>query len=93
MIQNSWGATWGAGGFALLPYEDYLMHATDVWVAVREEQGELVPGHAHPVACGERVRPLRAGLLVVSQRDVVSNRSGAPRYVASRLVWCGAAEL
>jgi hypothetical protein len=33
IIQNSWSANWGAGGFALLPYEDYLLHATDVWVA------------------------------------------------------------
>lgn len=33
IIQNTWGPDWGAGGFALLPYEDYLLHATDVWVA------------------------------------------------------------
>ncbi|HUG38375.1 MAG TPA: C1 family peptidase, partial [Candidatus Limnocylindrales bacterium] len=33
IVQNSWGPDWGAGGFALLPYEDYLLHATDVWVA------------------------------------------------------------
>lgn len=33
IVQNSWNRTWGAGGFALLPYEDYLLHATDVWVA------------------------------------------------------------
>jgi hypothetical protein len=33
VIQNSWGAGWGADGFAFLPYEDFLMHATDVWVA------------------------------------------------------------
>ena len=33
IIQNSWGPGWGAAGFALLPYEDYLLHATDVWVA------------------------------------------------------------
>src|SRR5262249_28015128 len=33
IIQNSWGEEWGQRGFALLPYEDYLIHATDVWVA------------------------------------------------------------
>jgi hypothetical protein len=33
IIQNSWGDTWGGGGFALLPYEDYMLHSTDVWVA------------------------------------------------------------
>lgn len=31
IIQNSWGTSWGGRGFALLPYEDYLLHATDVW--------------------------------------------------------------
>lgn len=33
IVQNSWGPEWGAGGFALLPYEDWLIHATDCWVA------------------------------------------------------------
>ncbi len=33
IVQNSWSGSWGADGFALLPYEDFLLHATDVWVA------------------------------------------------------------
>jgi hypothetical protein len=32
IVQNSWGSDWGKGGFAVLPYEDYMLHATDVWV-------------------------------------------------------------
>jgi len=33
VVQNSWGEKWGHRGFALLPYEDFMMHATDVWAA------------------------------------------------------------
>lgn len=33
VVQNSWGPMWGNNGFALLPYEDFMIHATDVWVA------------------------------------------------------------
>jgi hypothetical protein len=32
IIQNSWGTKWGKGGFAVLPYEDWLLHASDCWV-------------------------------------------------------------
>lgn len=33
IIQNSWGDNWGAGGFAVIGYADWLTHAMDVWVA------------------------------------------------------------
>ncbi len=33
LVQNSWGRDWGKGGFATLPYEDWLDSAYDAWVA------------------------------------------------------------
>ncbi len=33
IIQNSWGDKWGSKGFAVLPYEDWMLHASDCWVA------------------------------------------------------------
>ncbi|MBI5429184.1 MAG: peptidoglycan-binding protein [Nitrosomonadales bacterium] len=33
VIQNSWGNKWGAGGFAVIGYADWMAHAMDVWVA------------------------------------------------------------
>ena len=32
IVQNSWDKSWGSSGFALLPYEDFMLHATDLWV-------------------------------------------------------------
>lgn len=33
VLQNSWGERWGAGGFAVISYIDWLAHGMDVWVA------------------------------------------------------------
>ena len=33
LVQNSWGRDWGRGGFATLPYDDWLATAYDAWVA------------------------------------------------------------
>jgi hypothetical protein len=32
ILQNSWGPSWGYHGFALLPYGDWVDHASDAWV-------------------------------------------------------------
>ena len=31
VVQNSWGLVWGAAGFGILPYDDWIEHATDTW--------------------------------------------------------------
>ncbi|MCP3752925.1 C1 family peptidase [Pseudomonas sp. SBB6] len=31
VVQNSWGTRWGCSGFAVLPYEDWVVHGTDAW--------------------------------------------------------------
>lgn len=31
IVQNSWGTGWGASGFAVLPYSDWIRHGTDAW--------------------------------------------------------------
>jgi hypothetical protein len=31
VVQNSWGLVWGASGFGILPYDDWVEHATDAW--------------------------------------------------------------
>jgi len=46
LVQNSWGPKWGRGGFATLPYEDWLTAAYDAWVA-RPGVPTIVPQRAH----------------------------------------------
>lgn len=33
IVQNSWGTGWGASGFAVLPYEDWVANGSDAWTA------------------------------------------------------------
>lgn len=41
IIQNSWGDNWGAGGFAVISYADWMTHAMDVWVAAMGVPGVI----------------------------------------------------
>ncbi|MBP0624988.1 C1 family peptidase [Cupriavidus consociatus] len=58
-IQNSWGPSWGHGGFARISYDDWLRNGTDVWVArlgapvtLREVESTAA---AHAASSGESV--------------------------------------
>jgi hypothetical protein len=43
-IQNSWGKGWGRGGVGHVNYDDWLAHASDVWVA---RLGAPIEFHSH----------------------------------------------
>ena len=42
VLQNSWGPRWGAGGFALLTYADWLANGMDAWVVAMGVPGVVV---------------------------------------------------
>ena len=58
-IQNSWGPTWGKGGFARVSYDDWLENGTDVWVARLGAPVTLVRAEsyatAHSASAGKSV--------------------------------------
>lgn len=57
VVQNSWGPGWGLGGFALLPYEDWIEFGADAWVTALGVPKEIL---AVPSARAGRARPRRA---------------------------------
>ena len=57
IVQNSWGADWGCGGFAVLDYADWLANGMDAWVAALGVPGVVVGRMLGSAAAG----PARAG--------------------------------
>ncbi|WP_027478542.1 C1 family peptidase [Curvibacter gracilis] len=56
VLQNSWGPAWGAHGFAVISYEDWLAHGMDAWVVALG-----VPGLVAGGAAGAAHRPHHGG--------------------------------
>ncbi|RZI83313.1 MAG: peptidase C1 [Rubrivivax sp.] len=44
VLQNSWGNGWGAGGFAVLTYADWLANGMDAWVVALGVPGVMLGG-------------------------------------------------
>lgn len=67
LIHNSWGPDWGDGGYAVLPYEDWAIHGSDVWFvlppAIRDrypvDEDRFLPTSTVAAADGELARTER----------------------------------
>lgn len=52
VVQNSWGTDWGASGFAVLSYEDWITNGTDAWAVALGVPQDLsdIKGRQPPAA-------------------------------------------
>jgi len=74
LVQNSWGAAWGRGGFAVLPYEDWLANAMDCWVM---QLGVITAEHER-VARAPSLRTDSAGNVVLASNPTLAYHEIAP---------------
>lgn len=65
VVQNSWGPSWGHGGFAILTYDDWLQNAMDCWVV----QLGVVTSEHEKVAENATLQPKIAGQAVALATD------------------------
>ena len=74
IVHNSWGPEWGSGGFAVLPYEDWLKNAMDCWVV---QLGVATVEHDE-VANAKSLRVERSGRAVVSSNETLADHEISP---------------
>jgi len=75
VVQNSWGTGWGASGFAVLPYEDWVTNGTDAWAVALGVPQDLsdVKGRSAPAtksAKGAKAAPAASGFRVMAGRGL-----------------------
>jgi hypothetical protein len=76
IVHNSWGTGWGTKGRAVLPYEDWLDHAMDCWVA---QLGVVTDLHLE-IAHSTTLR-LRAGKVQLAGESSLRTREISPFIV------------
>jgi hypothetical protein len=54
VVQNSWGKSWGSGGFGVLTYADWLANGMDAWVAAMGVRGLVFGQRAAGTASAAR---------------------------------------
>lgn len=75
IIQNSWGAEWGRGGFAVLTYEDWIENAMDCWVV---QLGVVTVEHEAVAGATSLRLDARTGAAVVSNNTTLADHEIAP---------------
>ncbi|MBK9245398.1 MAG: C1 family peptidase [Burkholderiales bacterium] len=74
LLQNSWGASWGTRGYAVLGYDDWLENAMDCWVA----QLGVVTAEHRAIARAASLRTDRRGQVELAGGEVLRNREISP---------------
>lgn len=75
VVQNSWGTSWGAGGFAVLTYADWVTHGADAWVcSLGVPQATQLTGDA--VITRAPARQLSTSLLAGDSKTGVEHVTG-----------------
>lgn len=81
VVQNSWDTTWGAAGFGVLAYDDWVEHATDAWacaLGVPQRVG-TARGSAR-IAVASRYRVASGGSLLKGEEPVLEQAIDYPGY-------------
>jgi len=69
VVQNSWGLVWGNCGFGVLPYEDWVKHGTDAWIAALGVQSGTQKTSSVPVPSKGQTVIARAGSITLKDAD------------------------
>ena len=76
VVRNSWGPTWGRGGFGILTYSDWRPNAMDAWVV---QLGVVTKEHEEVAkASSLRVTDRRSAQVVISGDATLSAHEVSP---------------
>ncbi|MEO6277897.1 C1 family peptidase [Roseateles sp.] len=74
VVQNSWGTGWGASGFAVLAYEDWVTNGTDAWAVALGVPQDLSDVQARPPADVKAVKGTKVAARAASGFRVMAGR-------------------
>jgi hypothetical protein len=81
-VQNSWGLVWGNCGFGVLPYEDWVKHGTDAWIAALGVQSGTQKPSSVPVPSKGQTVIARAGSITFTSSSATQPPPKVSKEVA-----------